>query len=230
MATQQPGTETQGTEQEKESKEELPVKKSSEEQQGGAVQKMRAPASKLLQRLRRGGASQLDPWTANPFALIRRMSDDIDRMFGDFLSQDVFDDFARAEPMVWAPRIDVFERGDELVVRADLPGIRKEDLNIEVRGNNLVLEGERKYEHEDESGGYYRSEVEYGTFRRVIALPEGANVDDAKATFEDGILELRIKQPQPRGRRIEIGGGGEQKAGEMTGEEAATGEETPKVH
>jgi HSP20 family protein len=92
------------------------------------------------------------------------------------------------------------------VVRADLPGLKREDVNIEVRDDELILSGERRSEHEESEGGYYRSERSYGSFYRSIPLPEGVDADTAKARFDNGVLEITMQAPQPSGRarRIQI--------------------------
>jgi len=111
---------------------------------------------------------------------------------------------------LWSPQVEVFQRGDELVVRADLPGLTKDDVKIEIQEDQLVIQGERRQEHEEGRLGerQYRSERRYGSFYRSIPLPEGANVDNAKAAFRNGVLEITIPTPRPQtqGRRIEIQG------------------------
>jgi HSP20 family protein len=108
----------------------------------------------------------------------------------------------------WSPEIESFQRGDEFVVRADLPGLEKKDISVEVQDDAIVIQGERHSEHEDRRKGYFSSERSYGQFCRVVPLPEGAIADDTKATFNNGVLEVVVKAPPhelARGRRIEIG-------------------------
>ena len=105
----------------------------------------------------------------------------------------------------WIPDMDVFERNGNTVVRIDLPGMKREDVSIEVADNALTIHGERKREHEEERDGVYRSERSYGSFYRTIPLPEGAITEQAKATFRDGVLEIRMPAPPAsKGRRLEI--------------------------
>ena len=108
----------------------------------------------------------------------------------------------------FSPQVEVFERDGQLVVHADLPGMSKDDVRVEVSDEGLLLEGERRYEHQENQRGVFRSERSYGSFRRVIPLPEGVNPDTAQATFKNGVLEVTMQAPQQqqRGRRIEIGG------------------------
>lgn len=108
---------------------------------------------------------------------------------------------------LWTPQIETFERGNEFVVRADLPGLKKDDVKIDITDNSLTIEGERREEHEEDREGYYRSERSYGSFCRVIPLPEGTITDSAKANFNNGVLEIVMQAPPrevSRGRRIEI--------------------------
>jgi HSP20 family protein len=101
----------------------------------------------------------------------------------------------------------VYQQNNEFVVHADLPGLKKEDVTIDVTDNDLTISGERRQEHETDRGGVYRSERTYGSFYRTIPLPDGAMADQAKATFKDGVLEIRMPAPPEqvtRGRRLEI--------------------------
>jgi HSP20 family protein len=107
----------------------------------------------------------------------------------------------------WAPQIETFQRGDEFVVRADLPGLTKDDVKVDITDDALTIEGERREEHEEDREGYYRSERSYGSFCRVVPLPEGAITDNANARFNQGVLEVVVKAPPrevSRGRRLEI--------------------------
>lgn len=108
----------------------------------------------------------------------------------------------------WSPQVEVSRRGNELVVCADLPGMKKEDIHIEIRDDQLVLQGERRQESTENREGFYRSERSYGRFHRAIPLPEGTNPDQARANFKDGVLEITLPLPEQAsrsGRKIEIG-------------------------
>jgi HSP20 family protein len=177
--------------------------------------------SKAAVREREGAGStalaRQDPFSASPFALMRRVAEDMDRMFESFgfgrgrfaprFWAELPERFAEPELAVWAPEIEVFEREGEFVVRADLPGLKKDDIRVEATENALILEGERRKEHEERREGFYRSERSYGRFSRAIPLPEGVDTEAVKAEFKNGVLEVRLpapKRPEQRRRQIEI--------------------------
>ena len=111
----------------------------------------------------------------------------------------------RSNVLSWFPAVEVQEREGQLVVRADIPGLNADDIRLELDDGQLVISGERTQEHEENEGGIYRTERSYGVFRRVIALPEGVDVEHATATFDNGVLEVTIPAPgRSRGRRLEI--------------------------
>jgi HSP20 family protein len=135
------------------------------------------------------------PFSMNPFALLRRMTEEMDRTSG-----------ARGDQMVapWAPTVEVSTSNGNCVIRAELPGLKPEEVKVEAVDNALVIEGERKFQ-QGESGSH-RTERMYGRFYRIIQLPEGANGEQASAKFQDGILEVTIpvKEPQSNRRAIPI--------------------------
>jgi HSP20 family protein len=137
--------------------------------------------------------------------LFRRMQDNLDRFFGGGHDwNDVFGDRGRLD---WTPAIETFQRGNDFVVRAELPGMSRQDVSVEVGDEALTISGERTYDHDEEHEGIYRSERAYGAFKRIVSLPEGALAESAKATFKDGVLEVRLQAPSPavrQGRRLEI--------------------------
>jgi HSP20 family protein len=106
----------------------------------------------------------------------------------------------------WAPAMDLMEAEGQLVLKADLPGLSEDDVNIEVRDNVLTVSGERKSEREHKRNGYYRVERAFGRFARSMTLPEGVDADKIEASFDKGVLEVRIPKPEERKpRRISIG-------------------------
>ena len=98
----------------------------------------------------------------------------------------------------WIPPMDLVEQGDEFVLRADLPGVGKDDVKIELEDNVLTVSGERKTEHEERKEGYYRVERASGSFSRSLRLPEGVDPQAVKADFENGVLEVRVPKPEQR--------------------------------
>ena len=94
------------------------------------------------------------------------------------------------------PLVDMFEEGNELVVKAELPGIRKEDLNLRIVDTTLMLSGEKKTEERVEESNYLRLERSHGTFSRSLSLPEGLDTEHITATFRDGVLEVRIPRTE----------------------------------
>ena len=147
--------------------------------------------------------------TETPFGLLRRMTTDIERLF---------DEVALDRPIVgqprllgdarWVPTVDVFEKDGRLIVRADLPGLTKKDVNVEVTDHQLTIQGERKTEFEETREGVYRQERAYGSFYRALPLPEQIKPEDVKATFANGVLEVAMPLPSakqlPKPRHVEV--------------------------
>ena len=149
---------------------------------------------------------------ANPFSLLGRLAEQMTSVFDEVSGTGRSHGRALSGPLGWSPSIDVFHRGNELVVRGDLPGMRPEDINVDVSDDAVTLSGERQDEHRDERNGVYRYERNYGSFYRTIPLPEGTITDQAKASFNNGVLEITIPAPPEqvsRGRRLEISRGEE---------------------
>jgi HSP20 family protein len=105
----------------------------------------------------------------------------------------------------WVPSMDLVETPEHFVLRADLPGLTEADVSIELEDNVLTVSGERKAEHEEKKEGFYRMERSFGQFRRSLTLPEGVDADKIAATFDKGVLEVRIPKPEERKpRRVAI--------------------------
>jgi HSP20 family protein len=155
--------------------------------------------------------------TDSPFSLMRRFSEEMDRLFGDFsfggsLPSGFGPQFGRladVEDSMWLPPVEAFERNGKLIVRADLPGLTKDDINVDITDDAIKIRGERRQEKEEDQEGFYRSERSYGSFYREIPLPSGINREEANASFRNGVLEITMPAParQLGSRRIEIGGG-----------------------
>lgn len=136
-------------------------------------------------------------FTVNPFALIRQFTEDMDRFFGQTTG-------AAAEGAAWIPAIEVKEKEGKLLVNAELPGVKKEDVKVHIDGDTLIVEGERKQEKEEKREGYYHSERSYGKFYRSIPLPEGAKTDQTAAQFNNGVLEVSVPIPEAKAQRQDI--------------------------
>ena len=144
----------------------------------------------------------------DPFSLLRQMTSELDRAFDDWPSFG-FPSFGQraTESIAWSPKIDVFEKDNRLVTRVDLPGMKKEEVSVEVTDGHLALSGERKRETEEKKDNFYRSEREYGSFYRAVPLPEGVKLEDVKATFSDGVLEVSVPlpaRPEANVRKVQI--------------------------
>lgn len=176
---------------------------------------------------------------SDPFAFAEAMSQEMDRLFDTFggTSQGGRNQLAGGSgrslqqggrgQSYWAPQMEVFQRGKEMVVRADLPGLSADDVQIDVEDGVLTISGERRQTNEDRQEGFYRSERSYGTFARSIALPEGVDEEQVNARYEHGVLEVTVPLPQQqrqRGRRVQIQSGsstGQQRVGQGAGQHSA---------
>ena len=164
------------------------------------------------------GRSERALSTGSPFAFMRRFSEEMDRLFEDFgfgrgwLAPGFERSLDRLETLAegaWAPQVEVIERDNRLIVRADLPGMTKDDVKVDIDDNSLVIRGERKTEHEEDEEGYYRSERSYGSFYRRIPLPSGVKAEEASADFRNGVLEITMpaaKRKDAERRQLEITG------------------------
>lgn len=145
----------------------------------------------------------------HPFAMLAQMSAEMDRLMDSFFGGGRMPRarLSTGAAGTWYPSIEVRERGNELVVCAELPGLRKEDVNIEVDEDQLVISGERREESESKEEGWYHSERSYGSFCRTVPLPEGAQTDNVQAKLRDGVLEVTVplqQQQKRQQRRIEV--------------------------
>jgi HSP20 family protein len=144
---------------------------------------------------------------ANPFSFMRRFGEGMEQLFEDFgfgaLTHRGFDQFS-----VWSPQIEMFHQEGQLHIRADLPGLNKDNVQVELQDDSIIIRGERREENKEEREGFYRSERSYGSFYREIPLPRGVDTSKATANFNDGVLEITMpaKEDEGRGRRLEIKG------------------------
>jgi HSP20 family protein len=164
---------------------------------------------------------------ANPFGMMRRMHDEMDRMFAENFGSGGSQTGSRSGGGVssWAPALEISQRGNNMVVSAELPGLRPEDVHLEVTDDALIVSGERQRSHESEEGGIHRTERHYGHFYRAVPLPEGINPEQVHAQFTDGVLEVTIPVSQAESRRRQIpihGGTGKQQSSQPAAQTAAT--------
>jgi HSP20 family protein len=143
----------------------------------------------------------LEKFTATPraFSLFDQMRGEMDRMFEGY----PFGRLAPWKDMTFAPAVEIAEKSGILFVKADLPGLKKEDVKVDVTVEGLTITGERKEEQKEKTDGYFRTERLYGSFERFVPLPEGALIEKAEANFKDGVLEVkvplgRIATPEPK--------------------------------
>jgi HSP20 family protein len=121
------------------------------------------------------------------------------------------DDPKQGQASAWAPITDIFTRGEDMVVRCDLAGVQREDVDLTLSNGILTISGERRVPEDEREASFYVSERNYGFFRRSMSLPEGIGEKDIEALFEEGVLEVVItggaRLPSPR--RIQVGGSNE---------------------
>ena len=181
-----------------------------EKASGGAPEIVRRPSTHA--DARRWPA---DRGAGGPFSLMRQMQDEVDRWFGrmgldrGWTSPSTWLSRAGEQFGDWMPAIDAFQRGNEFVVRADVPGMTRTDVSVEIGDDALTIRGERKHEHKEDRDGVFWSERSHGSFSRVVPLPPGAISDSAKATFTNGVLEVIVQAPSQdarRGRKVDISG------------------------
>ncbi|MBM3243040.1 Hsp20/alpha crystallin family protein [Candidatus Poribacteria bacterium] len=140
-----------------------------------------------------------------PFRELDELREEMDRLFDRTFGRAVP---ARHEGRIvrgWMPTIDMFEREDEVVVRAEIPGMSKEEIDISTLGNTLTISGERKAEAEVKEDNYYCCERSYGRFQREITLPQGVDAEKIKASYKNGILEVTLpKKEETKPKKIEV--------------------------
>jgi len=142
-----------------------------------------------------------------PVRELGTIQSEMNRLFNSFF--DTPTHAAGAPLRRYVPAMDLVDTGEALVLKADLPGLSESDVSIEVHDNVLTVSGERKSEHEDRKGGYYRVERSYGSFRRSLTLPEGVDPEAVTASFDKGVLEVTVPKPEhqaPRKVQITVGG------------------------
>ena len=135
------------------------------------------------------GDKYLSRW--EPFRDMLSLRADMDRLFSGLLGGVPED-----REGFWAPVVDIEEDSDKIVVKAEIPGMTREDIKVSVQGNLLTITGERKHENEIKNKTFHRIERAYGKFSRMITLPTDVDADKVKATYKDGILNIALPKPE----------------------------------
>jgi HSP20 family protein len=138
----------------------------------------------------------------DPFREVGSIRDEIDRVLDSFLDKLPIRK-GRDEP--WHPLVDLEESKDKILVRAELPGLKKKDIKISISGDNLTLQGERELKKEEQNKTYHRIERSYGRFERIIPLPTEVEIDKIKATYDNGVLHISLpKSEKVKPKKISI--------------------------
>lgn len=150
-------------------------------------------------------ARQDDPYEITPFREMERYLDDFFKHPFSMFGYPLWRNRQQEREAIVSPTVDIFEDGEQIVVRAELPGLSREDLNVDISDNRITISGEKKSGKEVNREDYHRIECSYGSFRRSFVLPENVVSEQAKATFRNGVLEIRMPQSEKsKKRRISI--------------------------
>ena len=142
----------------------------------------------------------------DPFRDLITIQDRMNRLFEQTLARTRGEDETVA-PSAWSPSVDIYETADAIVLTAELPGLKREDIEIQLRDNTLTLKGERKFEREVKDENYLRIERSYGSFQRAFSLLTVVQQDEIKAVFKDGVLEVtmpKAEEAKPRQVKVEV--------------------------
>lgn len=138
----------------------------------------------------------------NPFKEIQTFEDRMNKVFFDFFRKDWPSHILSDN---WAPSVEVINKDADVVVKAEMPGMNKEDIQLEIMDNTLHLKGERKHERKEEGDDYYINEINYGSFHRALTLPSTVDMEKVKAEYKDGVLEIVLpKKEETKAKRIPI--------------------------
>jgi HSP20 family protein len=218
---QQGGSQQSGSSQQQQQRGASQQGGASQSRQGGQLQSTQQRQSNALTQrsggmpIRRMPSGTQLMWSGSPFALMRSMVRDMDRFVDDVwfnrpvpASVEGGLDLLDQQGMgMWLPEIEMSKQDGNILVTADLPGMNRDDINLEVRDGNLIISGERQQSNEQQDRqGFYRSERRYGSFERVIPLPEGADPAHATARFDNGVLQVTVPVPQESvgGQKIKV--------------------------
>lgn len=162
----------------------------------------------MAEKEKEKGTREVAPW--RPFSEMARLEGEMEQIFDNF--------FGRRRRLPWPQRwwpgraagvvvasVDLYEDGDEVVAKVELPGLSKEDVQVNITDHVLTIKGEKKKEEEVKEEDYYCAERSYGSFTRTLELPKAVQVDKAKASFKDGVLEIRLpKTEEAKKREIKV--------------------------
>jgi len=139
----------------------------------------------------------------DPFRDITSLRDEMNRLFSRTIGE------GAPAGSAWTPAVDIFDASDAIVLKAELPGLSADDIDIEIDDNVLTLKGERRFEDKVEEGRYYRLERAYGQFQRSVTLPQGVKPDEITASFDQGVLTVRVpKADEVKPRKIAVAANG----------------------
>ena len=143
----------------------------------------------------------------DPFRDLRSLQEEVNRLFSTNLNRSFGDEgIGRG---AWAPSVDIYENKDQIVLEAELPGMKQEDFDLSIENNVITLRGERRFEKTDDSDNYHRVERSYGSFTRSFTLPQTVNAEEAKAEYTNGVLRVTLpKREEAKSRRIAVSGSG----------------------
>jgi HSP20 family protein len=143
----------------------------------------------------------------DPFRDVMTLQERMNHLFDHALSRTHADDKEGLTASMWSPSVDIFETPDSIVMKAELPGVSRDNIDIQVQDNTLTLKGERKFEHEVKEENYLRVERSYGAFQRTFNLPTGVQQGKIRAVFKDGVLEVtmpKAEEPKPTQVKIDV--------------------------
>ena len=142
----------------------------------------------------------------DPFRDLRTLQEEVNRLFSTNLTR-AFPDEGIARG-AWAPSVDIYENKDQIVLEAELPGMKQEDFDLSIENNVITLRGERKFEKTDETDNYHRVERSYGAFTRSFTLPQTVSAEGATAEYNNGVLRVTLpKREETKARRIQVNEG-----------------------
>ena len=139
----------------------------------------------------------------DPFRDLRSLQEEVNRLFSTNLTRSFGDESIGRG--AWSPSVDIYENKEQIVLEAELPGMKQEDFDLSVENNVITLRGERRFEKTDDSDNYHRVERSYGSFTRSFTLPQSVSAEGAKAEYSNGVLRVTLpKREEAKSRRIEV--------------------------